>query len=160
MPNYNNEKDSDVEEAASDLGCHENDSQSLQSNGEEGRSLADDSSTNTGGGSQSMSSKSGQSSTTGTSYTGGSSKYGNSAIPEAILATKEAKQVQWSKCVMLGSIAVSAIVAGALTYVLVSQAEQQDFESQVRTEQNRTEQNSVFRCYYFPVDYFLYIQDQ
>jgi hypothetical protein len=95
-------------------------------------SIRDDSSTNTGGGSQSMSSKSG-SSTTGTSYTGGTGRSTN-AIPEAILATKENRAVRFWRIVVLAVIFISAIVAGALTYVLVKESEQQDFEIQVSFE--------------------------
>lgn len=69
------------------------------------------------------------SSTTGTSYTGGMNS--KNAIPDDIMASKETRAVQYSRLMVLAVIILSAIVAGALTYILTTDAEEQDFQVQV-----------------------------
>ncbi len=68
-------------------------------------------------------------STTGTGTTGPTS----TVIPEAILATKETRAVHYSRIVVLAVLALSATVAGGLTFWLFSESEKGDFAVQVST---------------------------
>jgi Adenylate and Guanylate cyclase catalytic domain len=89
-------------------------------------SAGDDSSTNTP-----LSQSFSGSSTTGTSYTGRSTN-NNNAIPEDIIASKETRAINFSRFLVLAVILISAVVAGVLTYILTTDAEQQSFQVQVR----------------------------
>jgi hypothetical protein len=71
-----------------------------------------------------------QTSTTGTGTTGPTTGAG---IPEAILATKETRAVHYSRILVLAVLAISAAVAGGLTFWLSSESEKDDFEVQVST---------------------------
>lgn len=88
-------------------------------------SIADDSSTNT------PRSRS-QSSTTGTSLTGTPGINFKNGVPEDIMTSKETRAINYSRCVVLGILVLSATVAGVLMYLLTSNAAQTDFETQVR----------------------------
>jgi hypothetical protein len=85
-------------------------------------SNADDSSTNTP--------HSGSfSSTSGTTFVGNSVK---NAIPDDIITSRETRAIWYSRLVVLGVLAVSATLAGVFTYLLTQDAEQTEFEVQVR----------------------------
>jgi hypothetical protein len=69
-------------------------------------------------------------STTGTATTGPST---GTVIPEAILATKETRAVKYSRIVVLAVLALSAAVAGSVTFWMFSESEKGDFAVQVST---------------------------
>jgi hypothetical protein len=98
--------------------------------------MADDDASNSGSSNHSSkpsfddSSKSSfQTNTTATGTTGPT----GAGIPEAILATKETRAVHYSRILVLAVLAISAAVAGGLTFWLSSESEKDDFEVQVST---------------------------
>jgi H+/Cl- antiporter ClcA len=55
------------------------------------------------------------------------------SIPEAILATKETRAVHYSRIIVLAVLAISAAMAGGLTFWLFTESEKGDFKVQVST---------------------------
>jgi hypothetical protein len=75
-----------------------------------------------------------QTNSNGSTNTSGTGTTGPGAvIPEAILATKETRAVQYSRIVVLAVLGISAAVAGGLTFWLFSESEKDDFKVQVST---------------------------
>jgi hypothetical protein len=68
------------------------------------------------------------SSTTGTSYTGTSNRGG---IPERILASRETRNVKYSRIMVLTVLFLSATIAGVMTWYWIKEVEQDDFDTQV-----------------------------
>jgi hypothetical protein len=100
--------------------------------------MVDDDNSNSGSSNQSSKSgaalevssqSSAQTSTTGTGTTGPT----GASIPEAILATKETKAVHYSRIIVLAVLAISAAMAGGMSFWLFSESEKGDFKVQVST---------------------------
>jgi hypothetical protein len=68
------------------------------------------------------------SSSTGTSHTGTSNRGG---IPEHILASRETRNVKYSRIMVLTVLFLSATIAGVMTWYWSKEAEQADFDTQV-----------------------------
>jgi hypothetical protein len=73
-----------------------------------------------------------QSSTTGTSLTGAAGMNLKNLIPDDIMASRETRAIKYSRCMVLGILILSATISGVLTYLLTVEAEEKDFENQVR----------------------------
>ena len=70
------------------------------------------------------------SSTTGTSVTG--SGKGGTGTQEEEIARSEDRAVAYSRVLVLAVLLVSATVAGVLTWIFSTEAEEEDFHTQVR----------------------------
>jgi hypothetical protein len=68
------------------------------------------------------------SSTTGTNYTGTRNRGG---IPDHILASRETRNVKYSRIMVFTVLFLSATIAGAMTWYWSKEAEQGNFDTQV-----------------------------